>query len=46
MVNENDIIFFSDKINRILGEISRDMVGQRDVVEGVVIAVIAGGLAK
>ena len=43
MVNENDILFFSDKINRILGEISRDMIGQRDVVEGVVIAVIAGG---
>lgn len=43
MITENDIIFFSEKINRILGEISRDMIGQRDVVEGAVIAVIAGG---
>ncbi|MBQ2708705.1 MAG: MoxR family ATPase [Clostridia bacterium] len=43
MVTEQDIAFFSEKINRILAEIGRDMVGQRDVVECTVIAIIAGG---
>ena len=43
MINEKDITFFSEKSKLILSEISKDMVGQRDVVENVVIAMIAGG---
>ena len=43
MVTENDIIFFSEKSKQLLAEISKDLVGQRRVVEQTVIAMIAGG---
>ncbi len=40
---EQDIRRFSDTCRRIFGQIARDVIGQRDVVEGTVIAMIAGG---
>ncbi len=43
MVTEKDVAFFSEKSKEILAEISKDMVGQREVVEQTVIAMIAGG---
>ena len=43
MVSENDVLTFSKKTADIFSEISRDMVGQQDVVYGSVIAMIAGG---
>ena len=42
MVTEKDILFFAEKSKQILAEISKDMVGQQDVVEEAVIAMIAG----
>ena len=43
MMNEKDIAFFAAKSEELLTEISKDMVGQREVVEQTVIAMIAGG---
>ena len=43
MVTEKDILFFAEKSKQILEEISKDMVGQQDVVEEAVMAMIAGG---
>ena len=43
MVTENDVKFFAQKSSQLLAEISKDLVGQREVVEETVIAMIAGG---
>ena len=43
MVSEKDVVFFSEKSKKVLAEISKDMVGQSQVVEDAVIAMIAGG---
>ena len=43
MINEKDIAFFASKSEELLNEIAKDMVGQREVVEQTVIAMIAGG---
>ncbi len=43
MATEKDIVFFAEKSKQILAEISKDMVGQQDVVINAVIALIAGG---
>jgi len=43
MINEQDVKNFSEKCNQIFAEIGKDMIGQRDVVEGAVIAMISGG---
>lgn len=43
MATEQNIENFSKIAQRIFGEISRDIVGQKDVVRGAVIAMIAGG---
>ena len=43
MINEQDINNFSTKIQEIYTQISRDVIGQKEVVEGTVIAMIAGG---
>lgn len=43
MVTEKDVAFFAEKSKQILAEIGKDMVGQREVVEETVIAMIAGG---
>lgn len=43
MVQEKDIEQFSKQCAAIFGEISRDVIGQKEVVEGTVIAMIAGG---
>ncbi len=43
MVNENNIEQFSKQCDNIFKQISRDVVGQKDVVENTVIAMIAGG---
>ncbi|MBQ2992267.1 MAG: MoxR family ATPase [Clostridia bacterium] len=43
MVNEADIRMFSAKCREIFAQVRRDIVGQEDVVENTVIAMIAGG---
>ncbi len=43
MVSEKDVAFFSEKSKKVLAEIGKDMVGQSQVVEDAVIAMIAGG---
>ena len=34
---------FSEKINRVKAELARDVVGQKEIIDNVVIAIIAGG---
>ena len=43
MVTEASLKTFSEKSRRILEEIGRDIIGQKEVVEQTVIAMIAGG---
>ncbi len=43
MVTENDIKQFSQQCNDIFEQIARDVIGQEPVVQGTVIAMIAGG---
>lgn len=43
MVNEKDVHFFGEKCREVLAEIGKDVVGQKEVVECAVIAMIAGG---
>ena len=43
MISEKDVTNFSKKAAEIFDQISVDMVGQKDVVYGSVIAMIAGG---
>ncbi len=43
MVEKNDIEQFCQVCNRIFEEVSRDVIGQKEVVEGTIIAMIAGG---
>ena len=43
MASEKDVQFFSEKSKKVLSEISKDLVGQSQVVEDAVIAMIAGG---
>ena len=43
MITEEKLTAFSEKSKAIFAEISKDMVGQKEVVEGTVIAMIAGG---
>ena len=42
-MNEQSIQRFSEQCNNIFTQISRDVIGQKEVVEGTVIALIAGG---
>ncbi len=43
MVEKKDIEQFCQVCNRIFEEVSRDVIGQKEVVEGTIIAMIAGG---
>ena len=43
MITEKDVAFFAQKSKLLLTEIEKDLVGQREVVEQTVIAMIAGG---
>ena len=43
MINEKDIEQFSKQCSEIFHQISRDVIGQKEVVENTVIAMIAGG---
>ena len=43
MVTEKDVQFFAERSRRLLSEIGKDLVGQQNVVEDAVIAMIAGG---
>ena len=43
MVTEKDILEFGKQCENIFAQISRDVIGQKDVVEGTIIAMIAGG---
>ncbi len=43
MVEKKDIEQFCQVCNKIFEEVSRDVIGQKEVVEGTIIAMIAGG---
>ena len=43
MVSEENIRQFSEQCKQIFEQISRDVIGQKEVVEGTIIAMIAGG---
>ncbi|MBR4863112.1 MAG: MoxR family ATPase [Oscillospiraceae bacterium] len=43
MVTEKDITVFAEKSRALLSEISKDLIGQQEVVEQTAIAMIAGG---
>lgn len=43
MVNQQDIEQFGKQCSNIFEQVSRDVIGQKDVVEGTIIAMIAGG---
>ena len=43
MVTEANIKKFSEQCQNIFNQIGRDVIGQKDVIEGAVIAMIAGG---
>ena len=43
MITEKDIEQFSAQCNEIFKQVARDVIGQRDVVEGTIVAMIAGG---
>ena len=43
MVTEANIQKFSEQCKNIFEQISRDVIGQKDVIEGAVIAMISGG---
>ena len=43
MVTEENIQLFSEQCKNIFYQVERDMVGQKEVVEGAIIAMIAGG---
>ena len=43
MVTEQNIIAFSEQCKNIFTQIERDVIGQKDIVEETIIAMIAGG---
>jgi len=43
MVNQQDIEQFGKQCNNIFEQVARDVIGQKEVVEGTIIAMIAGG---
>lgn len=43
MISETNIQKFSEQCENIFKQIERDVIGQKDIVEGTVIAMIAGG---
>ncbi|MBQ8408599.1 MAG: MoxR family ATPase [Clostridia bacterium] len=43
MISEENIKKFSEQCKNIYAQISRDVIGQKDVIEGAVIAMISGG---
>ena len=43
MVNEKDIEQFGKQCEEIFAQVSRDVIGQKEVVEGTIIAMISGG---
>ena len=43
MIAEQDVKVFQSTCDRLFQEISKDIIGQQAVVEGVLIAMIAGG---
>ena len=43
MVQAHDVEIFGEKSRQLLAEISKDMIGQEDVVEDTVIAMVSGG---
>ena len=43
MITEKDINQFGKQCSEIFAQVSRDVIGQKEVVEGTIIAMIAGG---
>ena len=42
-INKEKIQMFSEKIAKIKSEIAKDVVGQADIIDGVITAIVAGG---
>ena len=38
-----EVAAFAERVAKIKSELARDVVGQRDIIEGVIIAIVAGG---
>lgn len=43
MATEKDILKFSEQCKNIFAQVERDVIGQKDIVQGTIIAMIAGG---
>lgn len=43
MITEQDIVKFSEQCKNIFAQIERDMIGQKEIVQDTIIAMIAGG---
>lgn len=43
MATEKDILRFSEQCKNIFAQVERDVIGQKDIVQGTIIAMIAGG---
>ena len=43
MVTEKEVVKFGEQCANIFAQVSRDVIGQKEVVEGTIIAMIAGG---
>ncbi|MCH5153600.1 MAG: MoxR family ATPase [Clostridiales bacterium] len=43
MVTEKDVTKFSEQCKKIFAQVERDVIGQKEVVQGTIIAMIAGG---
>ena len=43
MVNEADVKLFAEKCKKIFEQVGRDIIGQEDIVQLTVIAMISGG---
>ena len=42
-INQEKVIMFSEKIAKIKSELAKDVVGQADIIDGVITAIVAGG---
>jgi MoxR-like ATPase len=43
MITEQNIQKFSEQCQNIFAQIERDVIGQKDIIEGTIIAMISGG---
>ena len=43
MITEQNIQKFSEQCKNIFAQIERDVIGQKEIIEGTIIAMISGG---